>query len=152
VLAGVIHTDENGEGHLFLSTAGQPGAEPLPEELQPLTGLQSVEIRDAGGVVLAGEFADARRNDWNHPWLDYLGLAVLQDGEGNFVGFAAAAIDGEEQELKFGLWGDAGSYVVVWRSTSAFRLQHGTVVAVLDDPGQRAVVPGLGPVTVARRA
>jgi hypothetical protein len=55
--------------------------------------------------VLFGDFDDARRHDWNHPWLDYLTLAVLQDGEDNFLGFAAAAIDGEEQELKFGLWG-----------------------------------------------
>jgi hypothetical protein len=105
VTAGVIRTDEDGEGHLFLSTAGQPGAEPLPEELRPLTDLETVEVRDAGGAVLVGEFAEARRHDWNHPWLDYLALAVLQDNDGAFFGFAAAAVEGEEQELKFGLWG-----------------------------------------------
>jgi hypothetical protein len=102
---GVIHTDEDGEGHLFLSTAGQPGAESLPEELQPLTELEWVEIRAGETVALFGNFEDARRHDWNHPWVDYLALAVLQDGEDKFLGFAAAAIDGEEQELKFGLWG-----------------------------------------------
>jgi hypothetical protein len=105
VVAGVIHTDGEGEGHLFLSTAGQPGAGPLPEELQPLTELEPVEVRDAGGAVLVADFVDARRHDWNHPWPDYLALAVLQDGEDAFVGFAAAAIDGAEQALKFGLWG-----------------------------------------------
>jgi hypothetical protein len=105
VLAGVIPTDEDGEGHLFLSTAGQPGTAPLPEELQPLADLEWVEIRAGETPVLFGDFDDARRHDWNHPWLDYLTLAVLQDGEDNFLGFAAAAIDGEEQELKFGLWG-----------------------------------------------
>jgi len=105
VPVGIIKTDEDGEGHLFLSTAGQPGAEPLPEELQPLTELEWVEIRAGETPVLFGNFDDARRHDWNHPWLDYLGLAVLQDGEGAFFGFAAATINGEEQELKFGLWG-----------------------------------------------
>lgn len=105
VPVGVIHTDEDGEGHLFLSTAGQPGAEPLPEELQPLTELKWVEIRAGETAVLFGDFDDARRHDSNHPWVDYLALAVLQDSDGAFFGFAAAAIDGEEQELKFGLWG-----------------------------------------------
>jgi hypothetical protein len=105
VPVGVIDTDEDGEGHLFLSTAGQPGAEPLPEELQPLTELKWVEVRAGETAVLFGDFDDARRHDSNHPWVDYLALAVLQDDEDNFVGFAAAAIDGEEQELKFGLWG-----------------------------------------------
>ena len=105
VLAGVVLTDEDGDGHLFLSTAGQPGAEPLPEALQPLTERESVEIRAGGVPVLVGDFDDARRHDTNHPWLDYLALAVLQDDTETFVGFAAAAIDDEEHELKFGLWG-----------------------------------------------
>jgi len=102
---GVIHTDEDGESHLFLSTAGQPGAETLPEELQPLTELEWVEIRAGDTPVLYGEFVEARRHDWNHPSVDYLALAVLQDDKGGFVGFAAASINGEQQELKFGLWG-----------------------------------------------
>jgi hypothetical protein len=134
VLAGVILTDEDGEGHLFLSTAGQPGADPLPEELQPLTEREWVEVRAGESAVLFGDFDDARRHDWNHPWLDYLGLAVLQDGEDNFVGFAAAGINGEEQELKFGLWGltPGGSYTLL---VDAIELgtfpasQRGTLVA-----------------------
>ena len=144
VPAGVILTDDDGEGHLFLSTAGQPGAEPLPEELQPLTDLEWIEIRAGDTVVLFGDFDDARRHDSNHPWLDYLALAVLQDSEGAFFGFAAAVIDGEEQELKFGLWGLMAGQIYTLFVNDDINLgtfqasQGGTLVAEFStDPGGR---------------
>ena len=80
ITAGSIETCDEGEGHLFLSTAEVPGAGILPPELSPVTGLHEAAVLDPTGLaVLAGSFADARREACGQPSLDYLAVAMLRD-------------------------------------------------------------------------
>jgi hypothetical protein len=104
--AGPIMTNDEGEGHLFLSTADIPGAEPLPAELQDFDTLQQVDVVDAGLIVmLTGNFADAKKVDRDHPGPDYLAVAILRDGSSKVLGMAAAAVKNNEQELVLTVWG-----------------------------------------------
>lgn len=115
--AGVVVTNDEGEGHLFLSTADIPGAEPLPADLQPVAGLQHAEVLAAGTVILAGEFADARREGCGRSRPDYLAVAALLGEDASAHGVAMAAIRGETQTL----------HVTAWA------LEPGAVVEVLAD-------------------
>ena len=104
--AGPIMTNDEGEGHLFLSTADVPDAEPLPTELQDFDALQQVDVANSGGiVVLTGDFADAKKVDRDHPGPDYLAVAVLKDEASKVLGMAAAAIKSDQQELVLTVWG-----------------------------------------------
>ncbi|MGC8915825.1 MAG: DUF5666 domain-containing protein [Thermoanaerobaculum sp.] len=100
VYAGAILTNDEGEGHLFLSTAPIPGAEPLPAELQPLAQRQRVEVRDGSTVVLAGNVADARWDGDGHPQREYLAVAPLATPQGVVLGLAVAEIKEGKQTLK----------------------------------------------------
>ncbi|OFV82453.1 MAG: hypothetical protein A2Y78_02180 [Acidobacteria bacterium RBG_13_68_16] len=104
--AGPIMTNNEGEGHLFLSTADIPGAEPLPTELQDFDALQRVDVIDSGAVVmLTGDFADAKKVDRDHPGPDYLAVAILKDASSSVLGMAAAAVKDDQQELVLTVWG-----------------------------------------------
>jgi len=103
--AGPIMTNDEGEGHLFLSTADIPGAELLPTELQDFDALQQVEITAGSTVVLTGLFADATKVDRDHPGPDYLAVAILKDDASTVLGMAAAAAKNDEQELVLSVWG-----------------------------------------------
>ena len=103
--AGPIMTNDEGEGHLFLSTADIPGAELLPTELQDFDALQQVEITAGSTVVLTGNFADATKVDRDHPGPDYLAVAILKDDASTVLGMAAAAAKNDEQELVLSVWG-----------------------------------------------
>lgn len=100
VHAGAISTDGEGEGHLFLSTASLPGAEPLPPELSPLLDRQQVEVRDGSTVILTGNFADARWDGGGHPQREYLAVAPLASSEGVVMGLGVAEIKESKQTLK----------------------------------------------------
>jgi len=99
ITAGSIETCDEGEGHLFLSTAEVPGAGVLPPELSPVTGLHEAAVLDPTGVaVLAGSFADARREACGQPSLDYLAVAMLRNDDGHPAGLASAwSKDGVER-------------------------------------------------------
>ena len=103
--AGPIMTNDEGEGHLFLSTADIPGAEPLPPELQDFDALQQVDITAGSTVVLTGNFANAKKVARDHPGPDYLAVAILKDNASKVLGMAAASIKGDEQELVLSVWG-----------------------------------------------
>jgi len=104
--AGPIMTNENGDGLLFLSTADIPGAEPLPPTLQDFGTFVEVDINASGGTtVLTGLFANARTVDHQHPGLDYLGIAILENPSSQVVGMASATIKGSEQQLTLSVWG-----------------------------------------------
>lgn len=103
--AGPIMTNDEGEGHLFLSTADIPGAELLPTELQDFDALQQVEITAGSTVMLTGNFADATKVDRDHPGPDYLAVAILKDDASTVLGMAAAAAKNDEQELVLSVWG-----------------------------------------------
>lgn len=98
--AGVILTSHEGEGHLFLSSAPIPGAEPLPFGLSPLLQRQKVDVRDGSTVVLAGSFADARWDGGDHPQQEYLAVAPLASPEGVVLGLGVAEIEESKQSLK----------------------------------------------------
>jgi len=103
---GPIVTNDEGEGHLFLSTADIPGAEPLPTELQDFDTLQHVDVNNPGTIVmLAGNFADAKKIDRDHPELDYLAVAILKDEKSIVLGMAAAAVQNDQQDLVLTVWG-----------------------------------------------
>ena len=58
VALGTFVTESAGQLQLDFSTAARHGALPLPEITGPLTGVLSVQIRDAVGTLLAsGEFS-----------------------------------------------------------------------------------------------
>ena len=121
VSAGVITTNDGGEGRLFLSTAGMVGADPLPAALQPVEDLKTVRVNAPSGTpVLTGDFADARRNSHDSPAPDYLAAAVLTSGLPGVVGIVAASIDGGVQDLAVGVWGlvPGASYAVVIDGTT----------------------------------
>jgi Domain of unknown function (DUF5666) len=106
VSAGVITTNDDGEGHLFLSNAGIPDAGTLPAGLQPVDGLKQVSINDPSATpVLTGDFADANVNTKENPAPDYIAAAVLTSGVPGVVGIVAATIKGPLQELTVGVWG-----------------------------------------------
>lgn len=121
VSAGVITTGEDGEGNLFLSTAGVPGAEPLPAALQPVEDLKTISVNAPSGTpVLTGDFANARRNSHDSPAPDYLAAAVLTSGLPGVVGIVTAGINGGVQDVAVGVWGLApgASYDVVIDGTT----------------------------------
>jgi hypothetical protein len=103
--AGPIMTNRDGEGRLFLSTADVPGAEPLPTELRSFDALQGLDVAESGGVIVSGSFADANKFDRDHPGLDYLGVAILNDDASKVLGMAAACVKGDEQGLALTVWG-----------------------------------------------
>jgi hypothetical protein len=103
--AGPIMTNDEGEGHLFLSTADIPGAEPLPTELQDFDNLTQVDLVEGSTVVLTGLFADAKKVDRDHPGPDYLAVAILKDDASAVLGMAAAAFKDDQQELVLTVWG-----------------------------------------------
>jgi hypothetical protein len=103
--AGPIMTNDEGEGHLFLSTADIPGAEPLPAELQDFDNLTQADIVEGSTVVLTGLFADAKKVDRDHPGPDYLAVAILKDESSSVLGMAAAAVKDDQQELVLTVWG-----------------------------------------------
>jgi hypothetical protein len=117
IAAGTIMTDDDGEGQLFLSTASIPGAEPLPPELQPVTGLQQITITDpATVVILTGDFADAMINSGEKEGLSYAAIAPLDDVSGDLTGLATAAIRGTDQMFSvaaLGLMPGATVHIVV---------------------------------------
>ncbi len=117
VAAGTIMTDDEGEGHLFLSTASIPGAEPLPAALQPVTGLKSLTITDPSAVVvLTGDFANARINSGEKGDNAFTSIAPLKNVSGTVEGMASAAIRGQQQFLfvaAFDLTAGATVHIVV---------------------------------------
>jgi hypothetical protein len=114
VNAGLIVTDEHGEGHLFLSSADVPGAEPLPAELRPLAERRHVEVLAAAIAALEGDFADAETQPCGHRVNDYLALALLQDADGAPRGVVVATIKGDLQAVRLAAWGLApGSTVAL---------------------------------------
>ncbi len=116
VAAAVITTGDDGEGNLFLSTAGMAGAEPLPAALQPVEDLKTVSVNAPSGTpVLTGDFADARVNSHDSPAPDYLAAAVLTSGLPGVVGIVTASINGGVQDVAIGVWGltPGASYDVV---------------------------------------
>ena len=125
VSAGVITTNDDGEGHLFLSNAGVPGAGELPAALQPVEDLKQVSVNTPSeATVLTGDFADARRNSHDNPAPDYLAAAVLTSGLPGVVGIVPATIKDGEQELSVGVWGLApgSDYGLVIDGTAAATL------------------------------
>ena len=102
--AGVIVTSAEGEGHLFLSDADIPGAEPLPAELQPVADRVHAEVLVAGAAVLVGDFEDARQHGCGQVRPGYLAIALLLGDEGTPRGVAIAAIKGELQTLRIAAW------------------------------------------------
>jgi hypothetical protein len=132
--AGTLMTNGEGEGHLFLSTAGIPGAEPLPPELQDFDTLQQVDITVGNTVVLTGNFADATKVARDHPGPDYLAVAILKDDASKVLGMAAASIKGDEQELVLSVWGlkPGDKYTLVVDTTTVGDLtasEHGRIQA-----------------------
>ena len=133
--AGPIMTNDEGEGHLFLSTADIPGAEPLPSELQDFDALQQVDVTASGGVVmLTGLFADAKKVDRDHPGPDYLAVAILKDDASTVLGMAAAAVKNDEQELVLSVWGlkPGETYTLVIDTNTVGELtasEHGRIQA-----------------------
>jgi hypothetical protein len=110
--AGVVLTNAEGEGHLFLSTADIPGAEPLPAELRPVAERVHAEVLAAGVAVLVGDFADARRNGCGYVRPNYLAVALLLGADGAPRGVAIASIKGDLQTVRFAAWSLAPGEVV----------------------------------------
>ena len=110
--AGVIVTSAEGEGHLFLSDADIPGAEPLPAELQPVADRVHAEVLLAGVAVLVGDFEDARQHGCGQTRPEYLAVALLLGDEGTPRGVAIAAIKGDLQTLRVAAWSLAPGDVV----------------------------------------
>jgi hypothetical protein len=102
--AGLILSDERGAGHLFLSSADVPGAEPLPAELRPLSDRRHVEIDAVAGAVLVGDLADAERQGCGHPITDYLAIALLLGEDGSPRGVVVASTKGDLQLLRLTAW------------------------------------------------
>ena len=132
--AGPIMTNDEGEGHLFLSTADIPGAELLPTELQDFDALQQVEITAGSTVVLTGNFADATKVDRDHPGPDYLAVAILKDESSSVLGMAAAAVKDDAQELVLTVWGlnPGETYTLVIDTNTVGELtasEHGRIQA-----------------------
>jgi hypothetical protein len=131
--AGPILTNDEGEGHLFLSTADVHGAEPLPPELQDFDPLQQVNVVDGSQVVmLTGNFVDARKVDRDHPGPDYLAAAILKDDTSKVLGMAVAAVKNDEEELILTLWGlnPGDTYTLVIDATEVGQLtasDHGHI-------------------------
>jgi hypothetical protein len=90
--AGPLMTNDEGEGHLFLSTADIPGAEPLPSELQDFGSLTQADIVEGSTVVLTALFTDAKKVDRDHPGPDYLAVAVLKDESSSVLGMRSRTI------------------------------------------------------------
>jgi hypothetical protein len=136
VVAGVI-TRRRRRGRCS-STAGQPGAGPLPEAAAA-DRARVGRVRDAGGAVLVADFVDARRHDWNHPGLTTWRSPCCRMAR-TPVGFAAA-VDSAEQALKPGSAG-AGTR---WSSTSLIsarsRPQRGAVAEFSTTQGNELAVP-----------
>ncbi len=103
---GSILTDARGRGLLFLSTRNIPGAEPMPAELRPVTGLGLVQVLDAGGVaVLAGHFEDARRfGRGGEGEGASTATAVLRDSLDRPAGLSLAFMRGQRQDLHVAVW------------------------------------------------
>ena len=105
--AGPIMTNDEGEGHLFLSTADIPGAEPLPTELQDFDALQQVDVIDCREH--RGADRELRGREEGRPRPPGAGLPGRRDPEGRHVdsvlGMAAAAVKNDEQELVLTVWG-----------------------------------------------
>jgi len=60
--AAILLTDAAGAGELLLAAPLVPGAHAVPAALFPVNGVDTVDVRDAGGaVVLTGDFAKALR-------------------------------------------------------------------------------------------
>ncbi len=116
VPAGTIMTNEEGEGSLFLSTRAVGGAEPLPADLRPLTGLEHIDVLDsAATVILTGEFADAMRHTRQHPGDALTTVAVLVNGEDLAVGAAVARATEVVQTLEVAVWGlTPGESYLIW--------------------------------------
>jgi hypothetical protein len=143
VNAGVIVTNDEGEGHLFLSTADIPGAEPLPPEFQPVAERRHAEVSVAGAVVLAGDFVNARRVGCGQMRPDYHAVALLLDTEGASHGVAVAAIRGGAQTLRIAAWAlEPGATV----NAVADGIPLGTLTANADGTAHLALssVPGAG--------
>jgi Domain of unknown function (DUF5666) len=103
--AGPIMTDAEGEGSLFLSTRNIPGAQPLPPELQPVTGLGHIDVIDSSTtVILSGDFVNATHHDQAHPGTDTFSLALLRGSAPSVMGMAVARSDGTEQTLDIRVW------------------------------------------------
>jgi hypothetical protein len=153
--AGTLMTNDEGEGHLFLSTAGIPGAEPLPPELQDFDTLQQVDITAGSTVVLTAKFADAKKVARDHPGPDYLAVAILKDDASKVMGMAAASIKGDEQELVLSVWGlkPGEKYTLVVDTTTVGDLtasEHGRIQAEYSNTagGEGLPLPGtLDPVS-----
>ncbi|TAM44748.1 MAG: hypothetical protein EPN53_15975 [Acidobacteria bacterium] len=154
--AGVITTGEDGEGNLFLSTAGMPGAEPLPAALQPVEDLKTISVNSPSGVaVLTGDFANARVNSHDSPAPDYLAAAVLTSGMPGVVGIVSASINGGVQTVAIGVWGltPGASYDVVIDGTTLSTLtasEGGRLHAEFStspDEGEAALPNGFLPVS-----
>jgi hypothetical protein len=98
--AGAILTDAGGCGHLFLSSEGIPGTEPLPTPLRPVTERKRIEVIASGNlVVLVGDFANARRHGSDFPRSDSTSVAVLTGANPTTLGAVTAAVRGERQLL-----------------------------------------------------
>jgi hypothetical protein len=153
--ASAITTNDEGEGHLFLSTASVPGAGPLPPELQNFATLQQVDLTAGSTVVLTGNFADAKKVARDHPGPDYLAVAILKDDASKVLGMAAASIKGDEQELVLSVWGlsPGEKYTLVVDTTTVGDLtasEHGRIQAEYSNTtgGECLPLPGtLDPVS-----
>jgi hypothetical protein len=110
--AGVIVTDAQSEGHLFLSTSDVPGAEPLPAELRPVADRVHAEVLAGNVAVLAGDFEDARRHGCGNIAPDYLAAALLLGEDGAPRGVAVASIKADLQILRIAAWSLAPGAVV----------------------------------------
>lgn len=103
--AGSILTNAHGRGLLYLSTRDIPAAEPLPEELRPVTELGLVQVLDAGGVaVLTGHFDDARRFGRGGGEGVYTATAVLRDALDRPTGLSLAFLREQRQDLHVAVW------------------------------------------------
>lgn len=102
--AGLLMTNEEGEGHLFLSSADIPGAEPLPAELSPVSALAHVEVQASGEPVLIGDLADANRHGCGSAAPDYLAIAVLLAEDGSPLGVAMVVSKNSQQTLRVAAW------------------------------------------------
>lgn len=100
VHAGAVATNQEGEGHIFLSSAPLPAAEPLTPGLSPLLERQQVEVRGGSAVILTGNFADARWDGGTHPQREYLAVAPLVSSESVVLGLGVAEIKESKQTLK----------------------------------------------------
>lgn len=153
--AGLILADEHGEGHLFLSSADIPGAEPLPGELRPLSERVRAEVVAAGAAVLIGDFADADKQGCGHRVADYLAMALLQNEDGTPRGVVVASIKGDLQMLRLVAWSltPGATYALLVDGTALGNLvarDDGTLHAVFSTSpgaGQRPLPPEVLPVS-----